>query len=111
MCPYDFYGSGATFTGGTTSGTANSYNATDHVTHFLLNNNSYTTLSQWLTVVSPQDSAATTTRSGASTCTLPTIPDSELVRSGTQEGGTWRFRRWPTFIMLKEDRTDQLGFG
>jgi hypothetical protein len=72
--PYDFYGSGATFTGGTTAGTANSYNATDHVTHFLFNNNVYTTLAQWLTAVSPQDNAATTTRSGASACTLPAIP-------------------------------------
>jgi hypothetical protein len=72
--PYYFYGSGMTFSGGTTTGNANSYNATDHVTHFALNNTIYTTLSQWLSAVSPQDSAATTTRSGSAACTLPTIP-------------------------------------
>jgi len=72
--PYNFSGSGSTFTGGTTAGTANSYNAADHVTRFIWNGATYTSLSQWLAAIGPQDSSATTTRSGASACTLPTIP-------------------------------------
>jgi hypothetical protein len=72
--PYNFSGSGSTFTGGTTTGTANSYNATDHVTRFVWNGTTYTSLSQWLAAISPQDSAAVTTRSGVGACTLPTIP-------------------------------------
>ena len=74
MYPYNLYGTGATFTGGTTSGTANSYNAASATNRFALNNTTYNSLSAWQTAVSPQDSAATTTRSGASACTLPTIP-------------------------------------
>ncbi len=74
MYPYNLYGTSATFTGGTTSGTANSYNATDNTTRFVLNNTTYNSLSAWQTAVNPQDSSAVTTRSGAGACTLPTIP-------------------------------------
>ena len=74
--PYDIVGSGSTFAGGTTSGTANSYkeNTDPGDYRFTWNGTTYDTVAAWLAAISPQDSAATTTRSGASACALPTIP-------------------------------------
>lgn len=69
--PYNFFGTGATFTGGTTAPTANSYKT---IARWELNNVTYTSLATWKAAVSPQDSAAIATRSGTSAQTLPTIP-------------------------------------
>ena len=63
-----------TFSGGTTSGTDNSYKAVQ-VDNFTWNGTYYSSLATWLAAISPQDSAAITTRSGSSANTLPTIPN------------------------------------
>jgi hypothetical protein len=64
---YTFYSTGNTFTG-------NNNVYTSHVDRWELNNVQYSTLAAWQAAVSPQDSAATTSGSGSSACTLPTIP-------------------------------------
>lgn len=70
---YYLTGSGATFAGGQ-SGNANIYESP--LTNFELNGTSTSTLSGWQSMVSPQDSAATSSGGTAlsSACTLPTIP-------------------------------------
>jgi hypothetical protein len=72
MTAYLFTGTGGSFTGGQ-AGNANSYN-TGKITQWEFNNTNKTTLPAWQAAVTPQDSAAITTGSGASACTLPTIP-------------------------------------
>lgn len=69
--PYNFSGSGATFTGGTTAPAANSYK---NVNRWAINGVTYSSLATWKAAVSPQDSAAINTRSGTAAQTLPPMP-------------------------------------
>ncbi|HUD02639.1 MAG TPA: Ig-like domain-containing protein [Candidatus Paceibacterota bacterium] len=65
---YGLYSTGDTFTGNN-----NTY-VSPHMNRWELNGVLYTTLATWQTAVAPQDSSVTTTGSGLSACTLPTIP-------------------------------------
>jgi len=66
--PYHLTGTGNTFSGGET-GFGNAYVLPD-VYNLIFNNTVYT-IPNWKAAVTPQDSAAVTTGSGLSACTLP----------------------------------------
>jgi len=69
------FGSGNTFSGGTTAGTQNIYESSSQAPQSYFNAIHSSTLAAWQSAISPADSAATESGGNAvSACTLPTIP-------------------------------------